>query len=194
MDLLTRFKSKRGTLQRENFVAVAEEQAPEQQEEPAQGERARAECLAEEEKCEVTQEVKPGEEKKAEAWAEAPLSEVAEVSREAERVANMSLASFANKKIVAKVQSSVLGKTVIFASDNAFLKEEDKEVGVYRASELRLIAVMEPDAETLKAIDRVKSIFNGRVIDWHKITKEADKNERDKTIDDRGNSQGVQAV
>jgi hypothetical protein len=71
-----------------------------------------------------------------------------------DRLTHMPLSEFAQAGLVVQVHSRALGQSVLFASDNATI-ENDEGLSVYRASELiDLVGSRDPD---LTAIDRRKA-------------------------------------
>ena len=66
----------------------------------------------------------------------------------------MTLSEFAQAGLVVQVRSGALGQSVLFASDNATV-ENDEGLSVYRASEL--IDLLGSGATDLTAIDRRKA-------------------------------------
>ena len=83
-----------------------------------------------------------------------------------ERIEAMDLATFARADLILQVHSRLLGNDVLFVSDNvAESVLAGEELVVYRASELRKLAVLYPEPHTLRCLHEVKSIFNGVITD-----------------------------
>ncbi len=83
-----------------------------------------------------------------------------------DEVAAMSLDEFAQAGLILRVRSAALDSQVLFVSDNvAESALADEELVVYRASELRKLAVLHPEPHTLRCLHEVKSIFNGVITD-----------------------------
>lgn len=87
-------------------------------------------------------------------------------SIEIDQIAEMELNQFAQAGLVVKVWSATLSSYVLFVSDNV----DEKELGptklpVYRASEMRKLAILRPKQRALKEIHDVKNIFNGTISD-----------------------------
>ena len=89
-----------------------------------------------------------------------------ELSAAHDSIAQMDLEEFANAGLVVRVHSSILHCDVLFVSDNVDESTIDA-VGlpIYRAAELRRLAVLGPEPRTLRAIHDVKTVFDGTVAD-----------------------------
>ena len=83
-----------------------------------------------------------------------------------EAAAAMSLATFARAGLILHVDSEVLGTTVLFVSDNVPESAiTDRGLTVYRASELRKLAILKPSPRSLRTIHDAKTIFDGVITD-----------------------------
>ncbi len=81
-------------------------------------------------------------------------------------VAGMSLAEFATAGLVVEVRSEVLGGRVLFVSDNVPASRlAGAQWPIYRAAELRRLAVLRPEPRTLRSLHEVKTIFEGTIDD-----------------------------
>lgn len=79
-------------------------------------------------------------------------------------VAAMTLKEFARAGLKVRVHSQVLGCDVLFVSDNVPDNEIDaRGLPVYRAHELRKLALMKPQPHSLRCIHEVKTVFGGTV-------------------------------
>jgi TubC N-terminal docking domain len=72
----------------------------------------------------------------------------------------MSLAEFAEARLVVRVWSECLNERLVFASDNAVLDPGEREP-VYRALELRELVGM--NAVDLRCVHQVKKVFGGTI-------------------------------
>ena len=81
-------------------------------------------------------------------------------------IAAMSLAEFAQAGLIIRVRSDVLGRDVLFVSDDV---PENALSGaalpIYRASELRKLATLQPEPRSLRCIHEAKIIFDGVITD-----------------------------
>lgn len=85
---------------------------------------------------------------------------------QAKAVADMTLDEFAQAGLTVRVWSEVLGSHVLFASDNApDPAPTDSDLPVYRASELRKLALLDPEPQALRCLHEVKTIFKGDISD-----------------------------
>lgn len=83
-----------------------------------------------------------------------------------ERIEAMDLTTFAGASLILQVHSRRLRVDVLFVSDNvAESALAGEELVVYRASELRKLAVLQPEPHTLRCLHEVKFIFNGVITD-----------------------------
>lgn len=91
------------------------------------------------------------------------------VPQKEEQIADLGLNDFSKKGIAVEVYSSILNCNVVFCSDERVLADmqtSNPELVSYTASELKEIINLNPNAETLIAINNLKSVFpNSRVID-----------------------------
>lgn len=81
-----------------------------------------------------------------------------------EHIAEMTLEEFSKAGLIVHVRSARLGCKVLFVSDN--LSEaalSDVGLPIYRAGELRKLAVLRPQPHSLKTIHEVKTIFKGTI-------------------------------
>lgn len=82
------------------------------------------------------------------------------------RIQGMTLAEFATAGLVVEVNSEVLAGRIFFVSDNV---PDSRLAGVrrpvYRAHELRRLAVLRPEPRTLRSLHEVKTIFDGVITD-----------------------------
>ncbi|NJL26455.1 MAG: hypothetical protein HC897_00580 [Thermoanaerobaculia bacterium] len=86
--------------------------------------------------------------------------------RDPQRVAAMTLDEFASAGLKLRVHSQVLGCDVLFVSDNVPDDEIDAHgPPVYRAHELRKLALIKPQPHSLRCIHEVKTVFGGTVED-----------------------------
>ena len=88
-----------------------------------------------------------------------PVTEPAELP-------DMPLDDFAEAGLVVTVWSELLGRDVLFVSDD--VPEDairEMEGAVYRARELRKLQSIEPSARHLRTVHAVKEIFGGRIVD-----------------------------
>lgn len=85
---------------------------------------------------------------------------------EGPEIAAMRLSDFARAGLIARVRSNVLGSEVLFVSDNVpETALEGTDLPVYRAAELRKLAILRPPPRTLQVVHDVKTIFNGVITD-----------------------------
>ncbi|NJL27405.1 MAG: hypothetical protein HC897_05670 [Thermoanaerobaculia bacterium] len=83
-----------------------------------------------------------------------------------QQVAAMTLEEFARAGLKLRVHSQVLGCDVLFISDNVPDDEIDaRGLPVYRAHELRKLALLKPRPHSLRCIHEVKTVFGGTVED-----------------------------
>ena len=81
-------------------------------------------------------------------------------------VAAMTLDEFATAGLVLRVRSTVLGCEVLFVSDDVPEEDlRDRDLPVYRAAELRKLAICCPRPRDLQRLHDVKTIFNGTIAD-----------------------------
>lgn len=79
-------------------------------------------------------------------------------------VAAMTLEEFARAGLKVRVHSQVLACDVLFVSDNVSDDEIDaRGLPVYRARELKKLALMKPQPHSLRCIHEVKAVFNGTI-------------------------------
>lgn len=84
----------------------------------------------------------------------------------AEDIALMGLEEFAQAGLVVRVRSSILGQDVLFVSDNVpEAAIAHRGLTVYRARELRKLAILGPSPRSLKTIHDAKTIFDGVITD-----------------------------
>ena len=89
---------------------------------------------------------------------------VAELRRQHDAVAALSLDQLARAGLIVRVHSTVLGGDVLFVSDNvpeAIVQRQ--ELPVYRAHELRTLAVLKPQPRGLRRLHEVKRVFKGTI-------------------------------
>ena len=87
------------------------------------------------------------------------------LSRE-DAITAMDLDEFARADIVLRVHSTVLDQEVLFASDSLYESTRNSaDLPVYRASELRKLAILQPEPHSLRYLHEVKTIFNGTITD-----------------------------
>jgi len=82
------------------------------------------------------------------------------------RVEEMTLEAFAEAGLILQVRSEVLGSSVLFVSDDvpeAALAGSD--LPVYRAAELRKLALLSPAPHSLRGLHDAKTIFEGTITD-----------------------------
>ncbi len=82
------------------------------------------------------------------------------------RVAEMTLEAFAEAGLILKVRSEVLGCSVLFVSDDvpeAAIAGYD--IPIYRAAELRKLALLNPAPHSLRGLHDAKTIFEGTITD-----------------------------
>ncbi|NJL27148.1 MAG: hypothetical protein HC897_04300 [Thermoanaerobaculia bacterium] len=80
------------------------------------------------------------------------------------RIATMSLDEFALAGLKVQIHSRVLGREVLFVSDNVADGDIDSNgLTVYRADELRKLAVLKPKPRSLRTLHEVKSVFSGTI-------------------------------
>ena len=83
-----------------------------------------------------------------------------------EQVEAMTLDAFASAGLVVEVHSDVLGRNILFVSDNVHESSlTDLDLPVYRASELRKLAILQPTPRALRCIHGVKAVFGGAITD-----------------------------
>jgi len=81
-------------------------------------------------------------------------------------VEEMTLEDFAQAGLIVEVNSAVLGSRVLFVSDNVpDSRLAEAELPIYRAAELRRLAVLKPEPRTLRSLHEVKTIFEGAISD-----------------------------
>ena len=81
-----------------------------------------------------------------------------------EEVAAMTLDTFAKAGLVVEIRSDVLGRNVLFVSDDVHERAlADLDLPVYRASELRKLAILPPTPRALRCIHGVKAVFGGAI-------------------------------
>ncbi len=76
----------------------------------------------------------------------------------------LSLDQLAKAGLIVRVHSTVLGGDVLFVSDNvpeAIVQRQ--ELPVYRAHELRKLAVLQPEPRALRRLHEVKRVFKGTI-------------------------------
>ena len=78
-----------------------------------------------------------------------------------DKIEDMSLSDFFNSGLVRKVESKVLGETVLWAADNAEVPP-DNDLVVYRASELRQLLGRSP--EEMRQIHAAKVALDGETV------------------------------
>ncbi|NJL26519.1 MAG: hypothetical protein HC897_00920 [Thermoanaerobaculia bacterium] len=79
-------------------------------------------------------------------------------------VAAMTLDEFARAGLKVRVHSQVLACDVLFVSDNVSDDEIDaRGLPVYRAQELKKLALMKPQPHSLRCIHEVKAVFKGTI-------------------------------
>ena len=80
-------------------------------------------------------------------------------------VENMTLKDFSRSGLAVKVDSSLLGETVLFVSDET-VAEKVKEAGFtcYSARELAWLTRKQPAPDVLRKIHEVKTVFPGSTI------------------------------
>lgn len=81
-----------------------------------------------------------------------------------DQVAAMRLDEFAQAGLVVRVWSEVLGCRVLFVSDN--VRDTDlagEAEPIYRAEELRKLAVLRPSPEQLRRVHEWKAAFQGTI-------------------------------
>ena len=83
-----------------------------------------------------------------------------------EELAAMTLDAFASAGLIVEVHSDVLGRNVLFVSDNVHESAlAGIDLPVYRASELRKLAILQPTPRALRCIHGVKAVFGGAISD-----------------------------
>lgn len=96
----------------------------------------------------------------------APDEDPAEQPVKVERIATMTLGEFAQAGLIARVRSNILGCEVLFVSDNVSeIALEGNDLPVYRAAEMRKLAILRPRPRALQCIHDVKTIFHGVITD-----------------------------
>jgi hypothetical protein len=100
----------------------------------------------------------------------APLSTekpaVAVTGPSPEEVAAMRLSAFARAGLILRVYSGVLERDVHFVSDDVPESDlPDSDLPVYRAAELRKLALLRPEPHDLRRIHETKTIFHGVITD-----------------------------
>lgn len=75
-------------------------------------------------------------------------------------LAAMGLADFSRSDLVVRVESSVLGESVLFAGARAKVPPKTEFV-VYRGEELEVVQRL--DSDGLRVVHQVKKLFNGRI-------------------------------
>ena len=89
---------------------------------------------------------------------------------EPDELPNMPLDDFAQAGLVATVWSELLGRDVLFVSDD--VPEDairEMEGTVYRARELRKLQSIELSARHLGTVDAVKRIFGGQIVEDDRV-------------------------
>ena len=92
--------------------------------------------------------------------------DTSEQATAADRVAAMTLGEFAKAGLVVRISSSVLDAEVLIVSDDvpdSALSGLDSSI--YRARELRKLAILRPSPRALQCIHDVKTIFHGAITD-----------------------------
>lgn len=83
-----------------------------------------------------------------------------------ERVADMSFDQLAQAGLIVTVSSEVLGQDVLFVSDNVSEAAlANRTLPIYRADELRRLALFNPSPIALRAVHISKTVFQGRIAD-----------------------------
>ena len=78
----------------------------------------------------------------------------------------MSLDLFAQAGLIVRVRSEVLGCQILFVSDNVpEAALTDADLPVYRAAELRKLALLHPEPHHLRGLHDAKTIFDGTITD-----------------------------
>ena len=78
----------------------------------------------------------------------------------------MSLDQFAQAGLIVKVYSEVLGQDVLFVSDNVSdAALANRTLPIYRADELRKLALFNPSPIALRTVHISKTVFQGRIAD-----------------------------
>ena len=83
---------------------------------------------------------------------------------EREAVAALSLEELSRAGLIIRVYSTVLGREVLFVSDNVPDEiVEQQALPVYRADELRKLAILRPEPHSLRRLHEVKEVFRGTI-------------------------------
>ena len=83
---------------------------------------------------------------------------------EREAVAALSLEELSRAGLIIRVYSTVLGREVLFVSDNVPDEIVERQaLPVYRTDELRKLAILRPAPHSLRRLHEVKEVFRGTI-------------------------------
>jgi len=80
-------------------------------------------------------------------------------------IESMDLATFATASLVVRMQSRILGCSVLLVSDDVPHLALGGDSPTFRAAELRKLAILRPPPHDLQVIHDVKTIFDGVITD-----------------------------
>ena len=87
-----------------------------------------------------------------------------EAPTDAESVAAMTLGDFATAGLIVEIYSEALGIEVLLVSDNVREERLESETRpIYRAGEMRNLALLRPGPSSLRQIHEVKMVFGGTI-------------------------------
>ena len=93
-------------------------------------------------------------------------SQAIEASSRVDQVTEMSLDQFAQAGLIVRVFSEVLAQEVLFVSDNVSdAALANRTLPIYRAAELRKLAIFNPSPAALRTVHTSKTVFQGRIAD-----------------------------
>lgn len=93
-----------------------------------------------------------------------PVTSASAMASTAEQVSVMRLDEFARAGLVLLVYSEVLGRRVVFVSDNVRDSDLAGTMGpVYRVGELRKLAALRSSPERRRRIDELRQVFGGTI-------------------------------
>ncbi len=80
-------------------------------------------------------------------------------------VAAMGLEEFARAGLIVRVHSRILGRDVLFVSDGITNAEiQEQELPVYRAADMRKLAILKPNPRHLRWLHEIRDVFQGTEI------------------------------